>query len=118
MKHITSLLIKVVMIAVVLEVVLGLLTNLTFTQILYVSLAVTIVAYLIGDMVVLPMANNNTIATVADIGLSLVTIYLFNYAWTNRHISITDALIAAVVIGVGEWVFHKYVAKNVFPNRE
>ena len=117
MKHVTAIIIKFIMVAVVLEIVLGLLTNLTFTDIIYVSAAVTILAYIIGDLLILP-ASNNTVATVADAGLALFTIYMFNYLWNNRIISFSDALIAAVVIGIGEWIFHKYLANNVFPNRK
>lgn len=115
MKHISALLIKFVMCVVVLEIVLRLITNLTFTEILYISAAVTIIAYIIGDLLILRVSN--TVATVADIGLSLVTIYAFNFIWNTREISFSDALIAAVALGVGEWFFHKYVASNVFPER-
>lgn len=116
MKHVMALIIKYVMIALVLAVVLSWLTDLTFSEILYIAGAVTILAYIIGDLLILP-ATNNTIATIADVGLALLTIYMFNYLWDNREISFTDSLIAAAVIGVGEWFFHKYVATNVLPNR-
>jgi hypothetical protein len=116
LKHVTALLIKFAMIAVVLEIVLGIITNLTFSEILYISATVTILAYIIGDLLVLP-ASNNTVATVADAGLALFTIYAFNYMWNTREISFADALIAAAVLGVGEWFFHKYVASRVFPDR-
>ncbi|MBU7008511.1 DUF2512 family protein [Phosphitispora fastidiosa] len=48
MKHILALIIKFAVIAIVLEVVLGYLTDLSAMNILYVALAVTLVAYLIG----------------------------------------------------------------------
>lgn len=117
MRHIIALLIKFAMIAIALEVVLSMVTTLTFTDILYIAATVTILAYIVGDIFVLSMTNN-TIATIADVGLTLVTIYAFNYAWNISRISLTDSLIAAVVVGVGEWFFHKYVANNVFLSRE
>lgn len=112
MKHVTALLIKFVMTTIVLEIVLGMLTNLTFTSVLYIAVAVTILAYIIGDLLILP-ATNNTVATIADIGLALATIYMFNFLWNTTTISFVNALISAVVIGVGEWFFHKYVSNNV-----
>lgn len=117
MKHVYALLIKFVMVAVVLEVILSMLTDLTFSEILYVSATVTVLAYVIGDLLILA-ASNNTIATIADAGLAAFIIYMFNYIWELREISLSDALIAAVVIGIGEWFFHKYVAKNVFPDHK
>ncbi|WP_238881695.1 DUF2512 family protein [Clostridium sp. YIM B02551] len=117
MKHVTALIIKFVMVAIVLEIILSLLTNLTFTETLYIAAAVTIIAYILGDLIILP-ASNNIVATISDVVLSLVVIYLFDFIWSGKGISITDALIAAVVIGVGEWIFHKYVANNVLPNNK
>lgn len=102
MKHIIALLIKFAMIA--------------FGQILYVSITVTAIAYIIGDVFILAVSNN-IVATIADAGLALFIIYMFNFLWTNREISFYNALIAAVVIGACEWFFHKHVARNVFPNR-
>ena len=116
MRHITALLIKFAMIAIALEVVLGMLTTLSFTDILYIAASVTILAYIIGDLFIL-RATNNTIATIADTGLVLLNIYAFNYLWNINRIDFSDALISAVVIGVGEWFFHKYVANNVFLER-
>jgi hypothetical protein len=117
MKHISALLIKFAMIAVVLEIVLGFLTDLTFGEILYISLAVTAAAYILGDLLILSVSNN-TVATIADAGLALFVIYMFNFVYGDGRISFSDALVSAVVLAVGEWIFHKYVAKSVFPNRE
>jgi hypothetical protein len=99
------------MVAIVLEVVLLLTANLTFGEILWISLFVTLIAYLIGDLIIL-RASNNTVATLADFGLSLVTIYLFNVFWYRDNIPFLSALISAAVLGVGEWFFHKYLAED------
>ncbi|MDP4089486.1 MAG: DUF2512 family protein [Bacillota bacterium] len=117
MKHIYSLVIKYVMTAIILELILGSLTALTFGDILLISLVVTIIAYLIGDLLILP-ATNNTVATLSDAVLAFITIFAFNYYYGYTIISYGDAIIAAVVLGVGEWLFHKYVAKVVFPDRD
>ncbi|MEG0775543.1 DUF2512 family protein [Clostridium sp.] len=112
MRHITALLIKFVMVTIVLETVLNIFTNLTFGDILYISGTVTILAYIISDILILSMSNN-TLATIADIGLALFTIYMFNYIWSIDMISYSDASIAALGLGLGEWFFHKYVEDNV-----
>lgn len=112
MKHITALLIKFVMIAVVLSIVLGIMTDLSFGNILTMSVSVTIIAYVIGDLLILSVANN-TVATISDVGIAFLAIYLYNILIDADLISGWDALVAAVVIGVGEWFFHKYVARRV-----
>ena len=115
MKHIYALLIKYVVITIICEIALGSLTNLTFGDILYISAAVTILAYIIGDLLILS-ATNNTVATISDFVLALVVIYLFNFLWTANMISFGDALITALVIGAGEWLFHKFVSNKIFPD--
>jgi hypothetical protein len=76
---------------------------------------VTILAYLIVDLLILSISNN-TVATISDIILALITVFLFRYYYGK--IEFTDALVAAIVIGIGDWFFHKYMAKNVLPNRK
>ncbi len=112
MNQIKALLIKFVMIAVILSFVLGLLTDLSFRNILYLSIAVTVIAYVLGDMLLLSVANN-TVTTIVDVGIVFLNVYLYNYLIDAELISGWDALLAAVLIGVGEWFFHKYVARNV-----
>lgn len=114
MKHILAFIIKFAMIAVVLEVVLGYLTDLSIVEILYISLAVTLLAYLLGDLFILDKTNN-TVATIADAGLALITIWAFNWIIIDAEISFTDALIASAALAIGEWLFHKYVRRAVFP---
>ena len=114
MRHVGALLLKFIITAVVLELILLNLTALSFGSILVIALTVTVLAYLIGDMAILPRSNN-TVSTIADIGLSFVTILLFNYIFPGAAISFFDALIASIGIGVGEWIFHKFVSRSVLP---
>jgi hypothetical protein len=117
MKHIVALILKFVMVAVLLEIMLSLLTNQTIGQILVVSIAVTVVSYLLGDLLILAFSNN-TGATVCDAILAFVTIYLFNY-WSNYpRVSVLAAAISTLVLAVGEIFFHRYMVKTVYPNRE
>ncbi|MHB1154282.1 MAG: DUF2512 family protein [Eubacteriales bacterium] len=116
-KHLSAIIIKFLLTAIVLEIILTLTTQLGFTQILIISVSVTLLAYLIGDLLILPVTNN-IIATIADIGLSLVVILLFNYRNDFETIEFSDALICAVVIGVCEWFFHKYVSAKVFYKKQ
>lgn len=117
MKHVYAIIAKFVIIAIILEITLGLMTDLNFSEILMISLSVTILAYLIGDLFILSISNN-TIATIADIVLTFLTILAFNYVYGYGRISYWDSIVSAVVVGIGEWFFHKYVAHHVFPNRE
>ncbi len=112
MKHISAILVKFVMTAVILEIVLLLLSDASFSGILLIALAVTAIGYLIGDMIILG-ATNNIVATIADMGLSLVTIYLFNFFWVRDTIPFLSAVVAGVAIGVGEWFYHKIIDRRI-----
>ena len=112
MKHIIAFVVKYVMVTVILEIILGIFTNLSIAEILTVALTVTVVTYLFGDLLILSLFNN-TIAAVSDAGLSWLIIYLFNYPWPIRNIPLLSALSAAVIIGIGEVFFHMYMEKNI-----
>jgi hypothetical protein len=100
------------MTAVILEIALLLLSNISFSGILLIALVVTVISYIIGDMIILP-ATNNIVATIADMGLATVTIYLFNFLWSRGDIPFLSALVAGVVLGVGEWFFHKIIDRSM-----
>lgn len=117
MKHIIAFLVKLAMITLLLTIVLGALTDLTFTGIFYVSFAVAAAAYIIGDLWILSLSNN-IIAAIGDFVLSLVVIYAFNFLWNLQVLSFSDAMISAAVIAVGEWFFHKYIAVSIFPKHK
>jgi len=115
MKHGKAILIKFLMTAAILELLLLWLTALSFAQILWISAVAALLAYLIGDLLILRVTGS-LIAAVADIALAALIIYAFNWVYAVE-VRLTDALIAAIGIGAGEWFFHKYVAWAVFPDR-
>jgi len=111
LRHFSAILVKFAMTTIVLEIVLYAFSGLSFWSILGLSLVVTLISYLIGDLVILPATNNLT-ATIADIILVLVTIYIANFLWYTKELSFFSALIAAVVLGAGEWFFHKLIDRK------
>ena len=113
MKHLATLVIKFILVAIVLEVLLNLMTNLNFGQILWLSLLVTVLSYAIGDLIALPLSNN-TVATIVDVLITFVVLYMYNLWAAYTKIGIFDAAISAVLLGTGEWFFHKYVHNSIF----
>lgn len=115
MRHLEAVLIKFLMVAVVLELVLLNMSLLSFWRIMIIAAVVTALSYVLGDFLILRRTTNTT-ATISDIVLSFLFIYMFNFVFFNYVISFAAALVAAVVIGVGEWFFHKFVERMVFPH--
>ena len=113
MKHTRALLIKFVMITVVLLVTLGFLYGVDFGDILTISLILTIAAYLIGDMVILPQFGN-TAATIADFGLAYLGTWLVGAMIIEQPIRLGVAsFITALIIAIGEAFYHRYLTKTV-----
>lgn len=117
MKHIGAILLKYVMVAIILEIVLGWLTLNSFTDILVISAAVTVVSYLIGDLLILAKSNN-AISTFFNGAVTLVILLLFNYARGYAYITFATALLATVVLEIADAFFHRFVEKNILPESE
>lgn len=113
MRHLTALVMKLAMTVVVTQIVLGIFTNLRTAEILLVALAITGITYLIGDLLILYVLDN-AVAAVGDAGMCWLIIYLGNYIWPERTVSLMSALAAAVIIGIGEIFIHMYVEKYIF----
>lgn len=143
MNHIKALILKFIMIAVVLLVILTGIYDTEIEKTLLISLVLTLIAYVLGDLMFFrktgdresndKTGNNhssshdrhedhkkrNMMATIADIILSFLVIWLMGDAMIeNAEDIVQAALISALVIGVGEWFFHKYLDKNVFPEKD
>lgn len=112
MKHIVAIILKFILVAVVLEIYMLLATSLLFWQVLLLALVVTVVAYIIGDLLILPHSNN-IVATICDLVLAFLVIFVFRYFSGYAGISVVDAIICAVILGVVEWFFHRYMASKV-----
>jgi uncharacterized BrkB/YihY/UPF0761 family membrane protein len=126
MEHVKALLIKFIMIAVVLGIVLTGMYDGELGDTLLISLVLTIVAYILGDLLLFRKTGNddgpradyvkrNTIATVSDAVLAFLVIWLMGKAlFINDGDVLTAAFISAIVIAAGEWAFHKYLDDHVF----
>ncbi len=118
MKHIRALLVKFVMVTAVLWIVLGLFYGVNFGDIFAISLFLTIAAYIIGDLVILPRFGN-AVATMADFGLAFLGTWLIGGGFIEENIPLGLAsLYAAIGITVGEWFFHSYMVNQILPDDE
>lgn len=85
---------------------------------LMVALVGTVVNYILGDLFVLPAAGN----IIASLGDGIMA-GLIGYIMAVRNRAVVEnallfALIFGVIVAVGEYFFHKYLAKDrkVAPN--
>ncbi|MCM3739484.1 YndM family protein [Oceanobacillus luteolus] len=116
-KHLRAFLIKFVGAVAILYLILGFSFGMTFTQVLVLSIILGALAYLLGDLFILPKTNN-TIGTIADFGLAWAVIYLYIENMTAIDNTFTASLLAAIGVTFFEIFFHRYVEANVFPDQE
>ncbi|MEK5442827.1 YndM family protein [Fredinandcohnia sp. FSL W7-1320] len=113
MRHFKALGIKFIVISIVLLSLFGIFRGASFGEILLMSILVTGLAYVVGDLFTLPRAGN-TVATIADFGLSFFAIWILSYMFMdNTSGLITASLVAAGVIAISEVLFHAYMQNKV-----
>ena len=122
MNHLKALVIKFVMIAAVLGIILAGFFDFAFSDTLVISLVLTLLAYVVGDLGIFQNTGarteqdkRNIIATLSDVLLAAIVIYFMGLSFAENSESIVAAaIVSAVVIGLGEWFFHKYIDRQVF----
>lgn len=118
MKHIMALLLKFAAVGTVLFSILGAFEHASLTRILLITIITTAVAYFVGDLWLLPRLGNMK-ALLTDFALSFVTVWVLSYAFIYSARFLTLAtLFAALGITAAEILFHMFMKKFVFDQRE
>lgn len=112
MEHFRSLLYKFVFTTAILWLTLGFLYGVSFTDILTISALLSIGAYLIGDLFILPFFGN-TAATLADFALVFLGVMLLGSVYIEEPIRFGVAsFLSALFISVAEIFFHRYLTRE------
>lgn len=109
MEHLKAMAVKFIATLALLYIILGLYYGMTFGTVFLISLILGVISYIVGDLGILPRTSN-TVATIADFGLSLAVIWLMVSLLTESRNAFTMALIPALGITVFEYLFHKYLS--------
>lgn len=113
MDYVKALVIKFVMCLAVLWIVLGVFYNVDFGHILALSLIITPVSFILGDLFILSRFENWG-ATIADFILVMAVVWLYSINFINEAFPyITAAALSALIISVGEIFFHRYVDRHI-----
>lgn len=113
MRHFRAILYKFVMFTIVLSIILGFIYGVDFGDILTISALMTLAAYIIGDLFILPRFGNLA-ATLADFGLAFFGIWMLGGIYIEENIRLGVAsFLSSVLITIGELFFHSYLVRNV-----
>lgn len=113
LNHLKAMALKFIATLIILYVILGLWYDMSFGNVFLITLALGIISYILGDMLILSRTNN-TVATLTDFALAFLLIWIMGENLTHGDSLILPALVSAVAIALFESYFHKYVANNVF----
>ncbi|UCZ53228.1 YndM family protein [Bacillus shivajii] len=117
MKHVAAICIKFIIITFVLLMILSAIYNYPFLSTITLSAFVVGISYLVGDIGILRFSNN-TVATIADLGLIAIIVWLLGPLIYGADVTFIAAILSAVFIGMGEWVFHIYLAHEVLQRKK
>lgn len=112
MEHVRALAVKFLLNGVIILAVLSLLGDVDAATAIYIALIITIVAYILGDLLILP-AFGNTTASISDGIMAFLITWIIPFVVPGLTITLGTALAVGAAIGVGEWFFHKYFKRTV-----
>ncbi|MBB6283938.1 YndM family protein [Geobacillus subterraneus] len=114
MRHLLALALKYLLTATVMFAILPLFLRISSAELLWFSLWLTLVAYALGDLYVLPRLGNVS-ATIADFGLVFVATWIGIGAFYDiaGGSILSAAFFAALLAAFGELLFHAYVLRFV-----
>jgi uncharacterized membrane protein len=115
-KHFNAIITKFFLIVSVFGILLPPAAGITTSTAVAAAVAVTLVSYVIADLMILPRYGNR-IAVAADVVLALLI--SSEAAWVLEDAGITPVAmtLAVLLIGLGEWYYHKYLARLIFKGR-
>lgn len=103
-----TLLIKLVITFIITWFAFGLLISNNFMTIVALSIIVTVLNYLVGDLIILKNFDN-TIASVADVLMSALMAFVFSLINPDFRINLFTIIVFAVIIGIFEYFYHNYL---------
>ncbi|WCK52791.1 DUF2512 family protein [Aneurinibacillus sp. Ricciae_BoGa-3] len=112
MKHIKAFIIKFLRFLFDIYIFIGLVYDQPFSIVFELSLVLSLISYILGDLILLPTLGINS-ATAADFVIIALGIWLGMLAYgVNVHIFVYVLL--ALFLTVEEFVYHVYVQNKIF----
>lgn len=108
MKHVNALILLFVIATAVFGITLGLLGGATFGQVLLAALLLTVIGYVVGDLIVLPATNT-------WVGLLVDAIAV----WAVLRLALPTVAVGSVLfwsiagIGLAGYFYHQYLYQTV-----
>ncbi len=106
-----TILVKFVIDTGLLMLILPAVGRVTWAQVLWLGAVVTVVAYVLGDRMVLP-AMGNAGAVVADLVVGVGLLSLAPFLAPGARLGFGGALVAGGAVAVAEILYHQYLLER------
>ena len=115
MKHVIAFASKTALTLALLYIVLDLMYQVTFLNVLFITVILSLITYFAGDCMILPRTSNFT-AVAADFGISFIVLWIFLMNIGGFNVSPAAAsVISALCISVFEAFFTGICSNMYFP---
>lgn len=108
MDHIKPIVIKFVATLLFLYITLGIGFEMTFGQVLIITILYGVTTFFLGDLFILPKTNNLG-ASIADFSIAFIYTYAVTASMNNGGNIATAALISSIAVTIFEVFFHNYI---------
>lgn len=116
MQHLKALGLKFLAIAFTIYTIFGIFSGAGWVNLFWISLFVTAISYLIGDMIILRQFGNIT-ATIADFALTFFSLFILGGLFLNANIPIiTTSILSAFFITCCEPFIHSFIVNRFSPD--
>ncbi|WP_164669313.1 YndM family protein [Virgibacillus doumboii] len=113
MNHLKIIGIKFIVIAIAVFSIFGILNNASLSNLFWISLLVTGIAYIIGDLFIL-RKTGNVIASLADFGLAFLSLWVLGSLFLVEGMPVvTLSLLSAFFIACSELLIHAYILNHL-----
>lgn len=85
-------------------------SNVSFIKAAIAATVLTLIAYFVGDQLIL-RSTNNTVATIADAVLAYLILW-FVANEMDWDLNNGEILVITIILGIAEWFIHRYVLQS------
>lgn len=117
MRHVIAFSIKFLSTLIVLGIILGLFFNYSILDVLTISIVISAVGYLLGDLFLYRRSNNLT-ATIADFGMAFLVVWFMSMNLTYEDDLLSVSLLVAAGVTVYEYFYHRIVPRDARRTQE
>ncbi|MCL6639058.1 MAG: YndM family protein [Firmicutes bacterium] len=115
-KHFNAIVTKFLLTVTVLGLIMPPAAGINTSSAVVAAIVLTIVSYVAADLLVLPRYGNRA-AVAADAVLAAIVSWEMAWVLEDKSVPVLPAALIVLIIGLGEWYYHGYLARLLFRGR-